>query len=36
MFYIVLVKTKSVNKIRETAMRKNTNQFMLFKEISVK
>jgi hypothetical protein len=36
MFYIVLAKTKNVNKIRETAMRKNTKQTMLFKEISGK
>jgi hypothetical protein len=36
MFYIVLGKTKNVNKIRETAMRKNTNQMMLFKENSGK
>jgi len=36
MFYIVLTKKQNVNKIRETAMRKNTNQTMLFKEISGK
>jgi hypothetical protein len=36
MFYIVLAKTKNVNKIRETAMEKNTKQTMLFKEISGK
>ncbi len=36
MFYIVLTKKLNVNKIRETAMSKNTNQMMLFKEISGK
>jgi hypothetical protein len=36
MFYIVLAQTNKQNKIRETAMRKNTNQTMLFKEISGK
>jgi hypothetical protein len=36
LFYIVLAKQKHNNKIRETAMSKNTNQMMLFKEISSK
>jgi hypothetical protein len=36
MFYIVLTKKQNVNKIRETAMTKHTNQTMLFKEISGK
>jgi hypothetical protein len=36
LFYIVLAKTNKQNKIRETAMKKNTNQTMLFKEISEK
>lgn len=33
MFYIVLTKKQNINKVRETAMSKNTNQMMLFKEI---
>ena len=36
MFYIVLGKHININKIRETAMAKNTNQMMLFKENSGK
>jgi hypothetical protein len=32
MFYIVLAQQQDINKIRETAMDKNTNQTMLFKE----
>ena len=36
MFYIVLAKQKHINKVRETAMNKHTNQMMLFKEISGK
>ncbi len=36
MFYIALAKTKNVSKIGETVMTHNTNQTMLFKEISGK